>query len=197
MFRLFCLVLLGWLGTTAAFAQDEAYRPFYSVDTLRRHELAVAQRSALRAEIPVPKTGSSEYRAHYRRMVEEASAEVYNAIRYAALLDPVVEPYVQQVFARILRANPQLPATTRLVLTRNPEPNAHAVGRSTMLLNLCLLPPSKTRANWPTCSATSWPTAPATISKQACATVLPPSIAKSSGANSGASSTPSTASARS
>lgn len=63
MFRLFCLVLLGWLGTAAAVAQDEAYRSFYSADTLRRHELAVAQRSALRAEIPVPKTGSSEYRA--------------------------------------------------------------------------------------------------------------------------------------
>lgn len=47
---------------------------------------------------------------------------------------------MQQVFARILRANPQLRATTRLVLTRNPEPNAHAVGRSTVLLNLGLLP---------------------------------------------------------
>lgn len=43
-------------------------------------------------------------------------------------------------FARILRANPQLPADTRLVLTRNPEPNARAVGRSTVLLNLGLLP---------------------------------------------------------
>ena len=140
MFRLLCLALLGWLGTTTAWAQDEAYRPFHTPDTLRRHALAVAQRTALRAEMPVPKAGGSEYRAHYRRVVQEASADVYNAIRYAALLDPVVEPYVQQVFARILRANPQLPATTRLVLTRNPEPNARAVGSSTVLLNLGLLP---------------------------------------------------------
>ncbi|MET4073561.1 M48 family metalloprotease [Hymenobacter sp. UYCo722] len=140
MFRFLCLALLGWLSITAASAQDEAYRPFYSPDTLQRHELAVAQRSALRAEMPVPKAGSSEYRAHYGRVVQEASADVYNAIRYAALLDPVVEPYVHQVFARILRANPQLTAGTRLVLTRNPEPNARAVGRSTVLLNLGLLP---------------------------------------------------------
>ncbi|GAA4020950.1 hypothetical protein GCM10022409_00640 [Hymenobacter glaciei] len=140
MGRLLCLVLLGLLSTSAVWAQDEAYRPFYSRDTTRRHDLAVAQRAALRAEMPVPKTGSSEYREHYRRVVQEASADVYNAIRYAALLDPVVEPYVQQVFARILRANPQLPAGTRLVLTRNPEPNARAVGSSTVLLNLGLLP---------------------------------------------------------
>ena len=140
MFRLLCLALLGWLSAAPAWAQDEAYRPFYTPDTLRRHELAVAQRAALRAEMPVPKAGSSEYREHYRRVVQEASADVYNAIRYAALLDPVVEPYVQQVFARILRANPQLPAGTRLVLTRNPEPNARAVGSSTVLLNLGLLP---------------------------------------------------------
>lgn len=140
MFRLLCLALLGWLSTSVAWAQDEAYRPFYTPDTLRRHELAVAQRAALQAEMPVPKTGSSDYREHYRRVVREASADVYNAIRYAALLDPVVEPYVQQVFARILRANPQLPAGTRLVLTRNPEPNARAVGSTTVLLNLGLLP---------------------------------------------------------
>jgi Zn-dependent protease with chaperone function len=140
MYRLLCLVLLGWLSAATARAQDEAYRPFYTPDTLRRHELAVAQRAALRAEMPVPKAGSSDYREHYRRVVQEASADVYNAIRYAALLDPVVEPYVQQVFARIVRANPQLPAGTRLVLTRNPEPNARAVGRSTVLLNLGLLP---------------------------------------------------------
>ena len=141
IFRLLCLALLGWLSISAARAQDEACRPFYTADTLRRNQLAVAQQNALRAEIPVPKTGSGEYREYYRRVVQEASADVYNAIRYAALLDPVVEPFVQQqVFARILRANPQLPAGAGLVLTRNPEPNARAVDRNTVLLNLGLLP---------------------------------------------------------
>ena len=59
-------------------------------------------------------------------------------MRYSALLDPVLNPYVQDVFQQIMRANPQLPAA-RLVLSRNPEPNAHAVGNSIVLLNLGLL----------------------------------------------------------
>jgi Zn-dependent protease with chaperone function len=51
-----------------------------------------------------------------------------------------VEPYVQQVFARILAANPQIAPTTKLFLTRNPEPNARAVGSGTIVLNIGLLP---------------------------------------------------------
>ena len=137
MFRLLFLLALGVLGSLGGRAQE---LPYFSPDTTQRHELAVAQRNAVKARLLVPKTGSSEYRDHYRRVVAEAADDVYNSIRYAALLDPVLEPYVQGVFARILMANPQLPATTRLVLTRNPEPNAHAAGNSTVLLNLGLLP---------------------------------------------------------
>ncbi len=137
MLRLLFLLALGALGPLAGRAQE---LPYYSPDTTQRHQLAVAQRNAAKAGLLVPKTGSSEFRDHYRRVVDEASADVYNSIRYSALLDPVLEPYVQRVFARILAANPQLPATTRLVLSRNPEPNAHAAGNSTVLLNLGLLP---------------------------------------------------------
>ncbi|MDQ2773165.1 MAG: M48 family metallopeptidase [Bacteroidota bacterium] len=137
MLRLLFLLALGALGPLGSRAQE---LPYFSPDTTQRHQLAVAQRRAAQAGLLVPTTGSSAYRDHYRRVVAEASADVYNSIRYSALLDPVLEPYVQRVFARILAANPQLPATTRLVLSRNPEPNAHAAGNSTIMLNLGLLP---------------------------------------------------------
>ncbi|WP_201984650.1 M48 family metallopeptidase [Hymenobacter rubidus] len=140
MLRLLCLLALGVLGSLRCFAQDKPYLPYYSRDTTQLYQLAVAQRNAVKAYFVVPKTGSGDYRDHYRRVVQEASDDVYNSIRYSALLDPVVEPFVQQVFARIVQANPQLPAGTRLVLTRNPEPNAHAVGNGTVMLNIGLLP---------------------------------------------------------
>jgi Zn-dependent protease with chaperone function len=140
MLRLLCLLSLGFLNSVDTLAQDKPYLPYYSKDTTQLYQLAVAQRNTVKTLLLVPKTGSSEYREHYRKVVQEASDDVYNTIRYSALLDPVVEPFVQRVFARILKANPQLPATTRLVLTRNPEPNAHAVGSGTVMLNLGLLP---------------------------------------------------------
>lgn len=51
----------------------------------------------------------------------------------------MLNAHVQRVFQQIQQANPQLPAT-RLVLSRNPEANAHAVGNGTILLNIGLLP---------------------------------------------------------
>ncbi|MDB5267850.1 MAG: hypothetical protein JWP58_890 [Hymenobacter sp.] len=138
--RLLCLLFLTALGPYRVAAQDAAYRPYYSSDTTRLYQLAVAQRNAVKAHFVLPKTGTSDYRDHYRKVVQETSDDVFNSIRYSALLDPVVEPFVQRVFAQILKANPQLPATARLVLTRNPEPNAHAVGNGTVMLNIGLLP---------------------------------------------------------
>ena len=139
MLRILLLLLLG-PGAYRAAAQDRPYLPYYSSDTSRVYQLAVAQRGAVKAHFVVPKAGSGDYRAHYRRVVQEVADDVFNTVRHAALLDPVLEPYVQQVFARILAANPQLPAGARLVLTRSPEPNARAVGNGTVLLNVGLLP---------------------------------------------------------
>ncbi|MDO7876708.1 M48 family metallopeptidase [Hymenobacter sp. ASUV-10] len=138
--RLLFVLLLGTGSVFRAAAQAPDYLPYYSKDTLRVAQLAATQRAAVKTYFALPKEGNSAYRDHYRQVVQEAARDVYNSIRYSALLDPVIEPFVQQVFARILKANPQLPAGTRLVLTRNPEPNAHAVGNGIVMLNVGLLP---------------------------------------------------------
>jgi Zn-dependent protease with chaperone function len=135
---LFLLAVLGSVLATPALAQQAPYLPYYSPDTARVHELAVAHRAAVQKYLVTPKAVSSEYRDHYQKIAREAAEDVYNTVRHSALVDPVLNPYVQGVFAQIQKANPQLPAV-QLVLSRNPEPNAHAVGNSTVMLNVGLL----------------------------------------------------------
>ena len=134
------IVLLGLAGATNVAAQAPAELPFYSPDTVKVQQLAVAHRASVRQHFTAttPKAASGEYRDHYRKIAQEAATEVYNSVRYAALLDPVLEPYVQRIFGQLKAANPQLPAV-QLVLSRNPEPNAHAMGNGTVMLNIGLL----------------------------------------------------------
>ncbi|MBF9221713.1 M48 family metallopeptidase [Hymenobacter ruricola] len=137
--RLFILLaLVGGMLATPALAQQAPYLPYYSPDTVRVHEMAVAHRAAVQKYLVTPKSVSGEYKDHYKRIAQEACADVYNTVRYSALVDPVLNPYAQRVFEQIRKANPQLPAV-QLVLSRNPEPNAHAVGNSTVMLNVGLL----------------------------------------------------------
>lgn len=135
----FILLLLLSLLARGAAAQQASYFPYFSKDTAQVYQLALAHRNSVRSHFVVPKTGTADYRDHYKRIVQQASAEVYNSIRYSALLDPTVNAYVQRVFEQVLQANKQLPPM-RLVLTKNPEPNARAVGNGTIILNIGLLP---------------------------------------------------------
>ncbi|RZK51413.1 MAG: hypothetical protein EOO59_15085, partial [Hymenobacter sp.] len=137
--RLF-IVILGLAGATPAAAQAPAELPFYSPDTVRVQQLAAAHRASVQQHFAAttPRAASGEYRDHYHKIAQEAAAEVYNSVRYAALLDPVLEPCVQRVFGQIKAANPQLPPV-QLVLSRNPVPNAHALGNGTVMLNVGLL----------------------------------------------------------
>lgn len=134
------IVLLGLAGARGAAAQAAAELPYYSPDTMRVQQLAVAHRASVRQHFTAttPKAASGEYREHYRKIGQEAAAEVYNSVRYAALLDPVLEPYVQRVFGQLVAANPQLPPV-QLVLSRNPVPNAYAMSNGTVMLNVGLL----------------------------------------------------------
>jgi len=140
MLRLICSLLLLVRCLHQVHAQDQPYFPYYSKDTAQVYQLAVLHRNAIKAHFVVPKSGNKEYREHYQEVVQQTSNDVYNAIRYSALLDAELEPYAQQVFSRILKANPSLPSTAKLVLTKNPEPNAYAVGNGTVILNVGLLP---------------------------------------------------------
>ncbi|RYY16552.1 MAG: hypothetical protein EOO36_10995, partial [Cytophagaceae bacterium] len=139
MRQLFLLVL-GSVWVARAAAQSSPELPFYSPDTMRVQQLAAAHRASVQRHFTAhaPKAGSGDYRDHYRRIAQAAATEAYNAVRYAALLDAVLDPYVQRVFGQITAANPQLPPV-QLVLSRSPEPNAHAMGNGAVTLNVGLL----------------------------------------------------------
>ena len=139
MKRISIALLFLWLGMRVAVAQQAAYLPYFTPDTTQAYQLAVAHRAAIQAHLGAPKSGNSEYREHYKRIVREASSEVYNAIRHAALLDAELNATAQRVFQQIQQANPQV-AAARLVVTRNPQANAYAVGNGTVILNVGLLP---------------------------------------------------------
>lgn len=133
-------VIIIFVLNRSAAAQIPAELPYYSPDTVRVQQLAKAHQASVRQHFTAttPKAASGEYREHYQQIAKEAAAEVYNSVRYAALLDPVLEPYAQRIFGQITAANPQLPAV-QLVLSRNPAPNAHAMGNGTVMLNVGLL----------------------------------------------------------
>ncbi|NVO32890.1 M48 family metalloprotease [Hymenobacter lapidiphilus] len=138
MLRWLLLVLL--LGIWDARAQSvPVSRPYFMPDTVRAYKLARAHRTALLAQLEgAALPGNADYRNHYRRISTEAATDIYNTIRYSALLDTVLDAAVQRIFSRIQQGNPTL-RDVELVLVRNPEPNAYAVGR-TVVLNVGLLP---------------------------------------------------------
>src|SRR5687767_6926244 len=106
--RLLLLLFIGLLSGGAR-AQGPAYLPYHARDTAQLYQLATAHRAALQRHFVLPKGANAEYREHFHRIVAAASADMYNSVRYTALLDTVLNPYVQAVFGRIVQANPGLP----------------------------------------------------------------------------------------
>jgi Zn-dependent protease with chaperone function len=136
--RLLLAFFLGGIIGGAA-AQQRPYLPYHVRDTTQLSALARQHRAAMTTHFVVPKGASAEFRDHYKRIVTAAAQDLYNSVRYTALPDSVLNPQVQRVFKRIVQANPGLPPT-RLLLSRNPEPNAYATGDGTVVLNVGLLP---------------------------------------------------------
>lgn len=136
--RLLLVVFLGAIIGRAG-AQQRPYLPYHSRDTAQLGQLAQQRRASVNAHFVVPKGVSSEYRDHYKRVVASAAQDMYSTVRHTGLLDSVLNPQVQRVFQRIVKANPGLPPV-QLLLSRNPEPNAYATGDGTVVLNVGLLP---------------------------------------------------------
>ena len=128
-----------WFGLVFQLqAQPSEYFPFHLTDTTQLHQLAQRQRVKAKHALEAPQGVSAAYRQDLNRYLKDASDHVFYAIRYSALPDTVVNPFVQQIYQKILQANPGL-APTRLVVTRNPLPNACALVDGTILFNVGLL----------------------------------------------------------
>ena len=119
-------------------AQPTDYFPYYSSDTTTVFKLASDRKMAAKKMLAPPKGVSSDYKKDLNRFLGSASDHAFYSIRYSALLDSEIDPFVQQIYHDILKANPGLPPT-RLVVTRNPIPNASALLDGTILFNVGLI----------------------------------------------------------
>ncbi|AMM50293.1 hypothetical protein TH61_02605 [Rufibacter sp. DG15C] len=131
---LFLLLGLSVVGS----AQTKVYFPFYSPDTVQLHTLALTQKAGVKTSMPLPKSSSVTYRNHFKRIVDESAAYAYNRVRYSALLDEELNPFIQNIYQRIVKNNPGLPAS-QLILSKSPIENAFALSNGTIVFNVGLL----------------------------------------------------------
>lgn len=132
------ILVLFLLTFSAGFAQQGAYLPYYANDTNNAYSLALSHRTSLQNAFVLPEGITKEYRKDFLALAEGLSENIYSTIRYRALLDTLIDPYVQEVFTKVMAANKNLPAA-RLVVVKSPVENAFALGDGTILVNVGLL----------------------------------------------------------
>lgn len=132
------ILLLCFLSPVACMAQQRIYLPYHPQDTISVHTLALSRSQSLKKVFVVPDGVSKDYKKGYTALAEGLSENIYYTIRYRALLDTLIDPYVQGVFKKLIEANKDLPAS-RLIVVKNPVENAYAVGDGIILLNVGLL----------------------------------------------------------
>lgn len=121
-----------------SFAQSLSYYPYHPTDTMPLYTLATQQRAMMRTFFEQPTGVSKEYRQAYSTLADEVTDNLYRTLRYQALRDTLIAPYVQHIFDKILAANPQLPPA-HLVVVRRPVANAYAAGSGIIVCNVGLL----------------------------------------------------------
>ncbi|MCJ8163872.1 M48 family metallopeptidase [Pontibacter sp. E15-1] len=133
-----CVFTLMMSAIFPLYAQEEEYYPFYSSDSTKLRELAVAQQASLKNHFVVPRNMSPDYRESYNTIIKKSAEESYRRVLSSALLDTIVDPYIQSVYRVIVRANSDLP-DTKLILTRSAVENAYALADGTVFFNIGLL----------------------------------------------------------
>lgn len=132
------LCLLFLFSTSTSYGQLANYLPYHAEDSSRNYIAALSHRQSMEKAFVLPAGVSKDYKKAYLSMVENFSVSIYSTIRHRALLDTLIDPYVQGIFQQVVAANPDLPFA-RLVVVRNPIENAYALGDGTILFNMGLL----------------------------------------------------------
>lgn len=133
-----CILVLSLLASAVCVGQQPVYLPFYTADTGSLYSLALSHRQSLKNAFIVPEEANKEYRKNFLALTDGLSENIYATIRYRALLDTLINPYVQEVFQKVVAKNRELPPA-RLILVRSPIENAFALGDGTILVNIGLL----------------------------------------------------------
>ncbi|RIJ42056.1 hypothetical protein D1627_08660 [Pontibacter oryzae] len=137
--KVLALALALLLGAAAsAVAQNSEIYPFYTSDKSRVDSLATVCGMSIERSLNVPNGVKNAYRNTYKAIIERTAMETYGRVRTTALLDTVLEPFVQSVFQTLKAANPSL-HKSKVILTRSPLANAYALADGTVFINIGLL----------------------------------------------------------
>lgn len=138
--RVFCGLLFAVIFSLPVYAQvsEIAYYPFFLKDSVEINSLAKTVSGSVNASYIMPSKIKGDYRKHFNALKENAVEEVADIVKYTALLDTVVDPFLQKTFRRLQAAEP-LATNTRMIVTRSYIDNAFATGDGTVFINAGLI----------------------------------------------------------
>ena len=117
---------------------DEAYFPFLLKDSTRIFSLSETISKSVEASYVMTSKINGNHKKHFNAIKENASEEVADIVKYTALLDEVVDPFLQNTLRRLQASNPEA-KNCRLIVTRSYIDNAFATGDGTIFINAGLV----------------------------------------------------------
>ena len=138
--RALCCFLLAVVFSIPSQAQIQgtSFYPFFLKDSVEVNALSKTVSSSVEASYVMPEKIRGDYKKHFNALKENAVEEVAAIVKYTALLDTVIEPFVQKTFRRLQAAEP-LAKNSRLIITRSYVDNAFATGDGTVFINAGLI----------------------------------------------------------
>jgi Zn-dependent protease with chaperone function len=138
--RILCGFLFSVIFSIPLYAQfaTSSYYPFFLKDSVQVNTLAKTVSGSVNASYIMPSKMKGDYRKHFNALKENAVEEVADIVKYTALLDTVVDPFLQKTFRRLQAAEP-FATNSRLIVTRSYVDNAFATGDGTVFINAGLV----------------------------------------------------------
>jgi Zn-dependent protease with chaperone function len=114
-------------------AQVRQFYPYYSTDTLPAYNLALERKNAVLSNIIHDSDARNVSKKDFENEKKEIANWIFSEVRYYALIDTIIEPYVREVFNKVKR-NFSLGDKCNIVIVRSPMVNAMSLGDGTIFI---------------------------------------------------------------
>jgi Peptidase family M48 len=119
---------------SALFGQSIRTTPYYNAATTSlREKLAEEAAVSIRAAFRTPEKFDKEAQKDYETSRENIVSDVTEQIKNSAIPDDALWAFVKKTHAVIVAANPEA-ASTKVILSINPTPNAFSIGDGTIMV---------------------------------------------------------------
>ncbi len=123
----------------SCYAQNSAnYIPFLLTDSAKIEKIALSSSNSVRESYILPKEFKSDYKRSFNAHKNRAVEETTYLVKTTSLLDTIINPYLQNIFEKIIKANPAF-IGNRLIISKSSSRNAFAMGDGTIFFNTGLL----------------------------------------------------------